>query len=140
MFFTLFCSILYHLHNLKLVKNTHGGVLLFKKLQVLDCNFTKSNIPSWVFFTFFTLYKWYQITQYVSLSILFPSLILTDLHLYLEPYCGHAFLLLTLSEYHQQKNIVTQMYRWNYHCTLFIFIFITKCSPLSLLLTNDVQP
>ena len=27
------------------------------------CNFTKINTPPWVFFTFFKLYKWYQIAQ-----------------------------------------------------------------------------
>ena len=27
------------------------------------CNFTKNNTPSWVFLTFFKLYKWYQIAQ-----------------------------------------------------------------------------
>ena len=41
----------------KNVKNTHGGVLLLVKLQA------KSNTPSWVFFTFFKLYKWYQIAH-----------------------------------------------------------------------------
>ena len=44
---------------LKNVKNTHGGVLLFAEA----CNFTKINTPSWVFFSFLKLYKWYQITQ-----------------------------------------------------------------------------
>ena len=34
----------YHLHNLKNVKNTHGGVLLLVKLQASACNFTKSNV------------------------------------------------------------------------------------------------
>ena len=29
----MFCVIWYHLHNLKNVKNTHGGVLLLFKLQ-----------------------------------------------------------------------------------------------------------
>ena len=28
------CTIWYHLHNFKNVKNTHGGVLLLVKLQV----------------------------------------------------------------------------------------------------------
>ena len=42
----------YHLYNSKNVKNIHGGVLLLK-----------SNTPPWVFFTFFKLYKWYQIAQ-----------------------------------------------------------------------------
>ena len=49
----------YHLHNLKNVKNIHGGVLLC-------CKFTKSNTPAWVFFTFFKLYKWYQIAQHIT--------------------------------------------------------------------------
>ena len=57
------CAIWYHLHNLKIVKNTHGGVLLLVNLQVEACSFTKSNTPPWVLFTFFKLYKWYQIVQ-----------------------------------------------------------------------------
>ena len=40
--FVMRCAILYHLYNLKNVKNTHGGMLIF---------------------TFFKLYKWYQIAQ-----------------------------------------------------------------------------
>ena len=32
--FETLCTICYHLHNLKNVKNTHGGVLLLVKLQV----------------------------------------------------------------------------------------------------------
>ena len=47
-------------------KNTEEGVLLLVKFQVSFCNFTKSNIPPWVFFTFLNLYKWYQIVQNVS--------------------------------------------------------------------------
>ena len=31
--------------------------------KVAGCNFTKINTPPWVFFTFFELYKWHQITQ-----------------------------------------------------------------------------
>ena len=27
---------------------------------------TKCNTPSWVFFTFFKLYNWYQIAQHIS--------------------------------------------------------------------------
>ena len=30
------------------------------------CNFTKSSTPPWVFFTFFKLYKWYQIAQHIT--------------------------------------------------------------------------
>ena len=51
------CAIWYHLYNLKSVKNTHGGVLLSVKLHAEACNFTESNTPLWVFFTFFKLYK-----------------------------------------------------------------------------------
>ena len=32
------------------------------------CNFTKSNTHRWVFFTFFKLYKWYQIMQRITYS------------------------------------------------------------------------
>ena len=41
----------------------HGGVLILVKLQASACKFTKINAPPWVFFTFFKLYKWYQIAQ-----------------------------------------------------------------------------
>ena len=61
----MLCKIWYHLYNLKNVENTNGGVLFLKA-----CNFTKSNTPQWVFFTFFKLHKWYQIVQSVS-TILF---------------------------------------------------------------------
>ena len=59
----MLCTIWHHLHNLKNVENTNGGELLLVKLQAQACNFTKSNIPPWVFFTFFNLYKWYQVAQ-----------------------------------------------------------------------------
>ena len=45
--FVMHCAILYHLYNLKNVKNTHGGVLILVKLQA-----TKINTPPWAFFTF----------------------------------------------------------------------------------------
>ena len=61
--YVMCCAIWYYLYNLKNVKNTHGGVLISVKLQVLACNFTKVNNPPWVFLTFFKLYKWYQIAQ-----------------------------------------------------------------------------
>ena len=32
-------------------------------LLLVACNFTKSNTPPWVFFTFFKLYEWYQTAQ-----------------------------------------------------------------------------
>ena len=58
-----FCAIWYQLNNLKNVKNNYGAVLLLVKLQAPTHNFTKSNIPSWVFSSFLNLYKWYQIVQ-----------------------------------------------------------------------------
>ena len=56
----------YHLHNLKNVKKTHGGVLILVNLQAEACNFTKSSIPPWVFFTFLKLNKCYQIAQSIA--------------------------------------------------------------------------
>ena len=32
------------------------------------CNFFKINAPPWVFFSFFKLYKWYEIAQSVSIN------------------------------------------------------------------------
>ena len=52
--FLMNCAICYHLYNSKKVKN------------ILPCNFTKSNTPPWVYFTFFKLYKWYQIAQRIT--------------------------------------------------------------------------
>ena len=59
----MLCAVWYHLYNLKNMKITHGRVLLLVKLQALACSFAKGNTPVWVFFTFFKLYKWYQIAQ-----------------------------------------------------------------------------
>ena len=47
-------------------------MLLLVKLQD-SCNFTKSNNPPWVFFTFLKLYKWYQTAQSVSYVLFFIS-------------------------------------------------------------------
>ena len=58
------CAIWYHLYNLRNVKNTYERVLLLVKLQATlrkAWNFTKSNTAPWIYFTFFKLYKWYQI-------------------------------------------------------------------------------
>ena len=54
------------MYNLKNVNNTHGRVLLLVTLQAKACNFTKSNTSPWAFFTFFKLYKWYQIAQRIT--------------------------------------------------------------------------
>ena len=65
----MLCTIWYHLHYLKNVKNTHGGVVLLVTLQTKACNFIKSNTPPWVFFTFIKLYKWYQMAHASNLKL-----------------------------------------------------------------------
>ena len=43
--------------------------------MLLVCNFTKNDIPPWVFFTLFKLCKWYQIAQnitYIFDKVLMP--------------------------------------------------------------------
>ena len=60
------CAIWYHLYNFKNLKNIHGEVLLFVKLQARAGNFTEGNNPPWVFFMFFKLYKWYRVAQSIS--------------------------------------------------------------------------
>ena len=44
-------------------------MLLLLKLQAEACNFTKGNTPPWVLFTFFKLYKWYQIRQNTTIKV-----------------------------------------------------------------------
>ena len=55
----MFCTIWYHLCNLKNVKNTHGGVLK-------PAIFLNNKTLPWVFFTFFNLCNWYQIVQRIT--------------------------------------------------------------------------
>ena len=38
----------------------------WKSVILVACNVTKSNTPKWVFFAFFKLYKWYQISQHIT--------------------------------------------------------------------------
>ena len=59
----MLCALWYHLYNFKKVKISHEEVLHLVKAQAKACNFTKNNNPPWVFFTFYKLYKWYQIAQ-----------------------------------------------------------------------------
>ena len=49
-------------------------MVLLVKLLVEACNFTKSSTSPWVVFTFFKLWKWYQIVQNVSYSQLSAKL------------------------------------------------------------------
>ena len=41
-------------------------MLILVKLQTSAWNFTKINTPTWMFFTFFKVYKWYQIAQRIT--------------------------------------------------------------------------
>ena len=59
--YVMICTIWYHLYNSKNLKITH--LECYVKLEADACNFTKSNTPPWVFFTFFKSYKWYEIAQ-----------------------------------------------------------------------------
>ena len=76
------CAIWYHLYSLKNVKNTHGGMLILVTLQAKASNFTKINTPPWVFFTFFKLYKWYQIAQRITYEIFSSELSLNFIEAY----------------------------------------------------------
>ena len=44
----------------------HLTGLLLTHFWLLACSFTKSNTPPWMFFTFFKLCKWFQITQRIT--------------------------------------------------------------------------
>ena len=57
------------------MKNNHAGVLLLAKLQASVGNFTKSDTPARVFFTFFELYKCYQIAQGVLQGFLYNPMV-----------------------------------------------------------------
>ena len=50
--YVMVCAVWNYLHDLKNVKNTHGGMILKVKLQIKVCNVTKSNTAPWVFLTF----------------------------------------------------------------------------------------
>ena len=63
-------AILYYLHNLKNVKNIHGGVLTLLKVTLLHGCFT----------TFFKLCKWYQIVQQQNKIRKMIHLVTTLLH------------------------------------------------------------
>ena len=51
----MLCVILYHLHDLKHIKNTRGGVIPLVKLRGETCNYNESSTPPWVSFKFFEL-------------------------------------------------------------------------------------
>ena len=52
---TLLCAIGYHLHNLKNVKDTYGGMLPLVKLQAEARNLTACNTQPWTYFMFLKL-------------------------------------------------------------------------------------
>ena len=49
----------------KKCENTHGGMLLLVTATLLNVTLLHG---SWVFFTFFKLYKWYQIEQRITIK------------------------------------------------------------------------
>ena len=59
-------------------------------MEEFNINFTKINTPPWVFFTFFELYKWYQIAQRTTNTNEIQNLLsnskLTDIILLLTEY------------------------------------------------------
>ena len=54
------------------------------------CNFTESNIPPWVFLTFFKLQKWYQIAQHKHYNDILGSL---DYNILFMQKCTEVFCL-----------------------------------------------
>ena len=48
--------------------------MTFCAIWLKVCNFDKSSTPPWVFFTFFKLYKWYQIAQRITIVMHYKSL------------------------------------------------------------------
>ena len=81
----MFCTIWYLWRNLKNMKNVYEGLLLF------SCNFTKISTPLWEFFTFFKLYKWYQIAQRDTYSEAVTSVV-SHLYFLNENYRYHPLL------------------------------------------------
>ena len=63
--YLMLCAIWYHFCNFKQCEKHPWRSVTFIKVAG-DCNTPKWNTPPWVFFTFFKLYKWYQIAQTVS--------------------------------------------------------------------------
>ena len=47
-------------------------------LVKLQAYFTKSNTPSWVFFTFIKLHKWYQIAQRILWTLTKSDKVILD--------------------------------------------------------------
>ena len=59
MVFVVRCAIWYHLHNLKNVKNTHGGVLILVKLGCYFWKINKIKKFLWRLLVMFGM-KWHQ--------------------------------------------------------------------------------
>ena len=114
------CTIWYHLHNLRNVKNTHGRVLLSEKLQAIIFNFTKSKfLPGC--FMFFKLNKWYQIVQRITFE-----LVKTILH-YLQGLLLRIALIIVKDAYLLAGVLYNER-----HIYLFYFFFALFCRRLFL--------
>ena len=70
----------------KNMKKTHRGVLLLVKLQAKGRDFSESNTPPLVFFTFFNLYKRYQIAQ--SIPYMKASIVSRFIHYLFQYQCA----------------------------------------------------
>ena len=129
----MLCTIWWHFYNFKNVKNTLGGLLLLVKLQSEACNFTKDNTDPWVFFTFFKLYKWYQIAQSITnvpkfLSMKWAHLEFDVLFLYFVRECSATNYkpFFTKIFLHSSFKKFWQLLHWNLKSFFHIFVWKTK--------------
>ena len=94
--------------------------------MVPACNFTKSNTPPWMFFTFLKLYRWYQIAQHILLTKISFCIfkILSK---------NYVLLYLWIFDYFLKNiNLINLWtFRWdNYPCSLDDFWFLKFCKHL----------
>ena len=78
--YVMLCPIWFYLYNFKNLKIIHRGVTLLVKLQTEGVAGWRNNTPPLMFFTFFKLQKWYQITQtiiYRHFCIVLPFCLVT---------------------------------------------------------------
>ena len=106
--YVVYRAIFYHLHNFKNVKNTHEGVLLLVKPATL----LKVTLLLDVF-TFFNLYKWYQIAQHTykrekrCKNLLYWALCIFVGMKYKTRFKYHPHLNITLLKFHYVKNLIS---------------------------------
>ena len=68
--FAVLCNFVSFVQFKKREKHPWRSVTFSKVAKaVVSCNFTKSNTPPWVFFSFSKLYKWHKIAQRTTFRI-----------------------------------------------------------------------